>query len=267
MRKLMLLLVALVVLCPLFSGTTIYAAEGTWLNEASVSKGIISVQYDVKADVKTKLLIIKGQEQYSYNLATGEQVEAFPLQLGNGDYTISVLEQTGGNKYQVVYKDTIKLDLSDSSIVYLNSIQNVNWNDTSLAVQKAKELTKNSASDTEKVKVIYNYVINNIKYDNKLASSAPADYLPQIDRTLSSKKDICYGYSALFAAMLRSVDVPTKMVMGTTKYVDSYHAWNEVYLNHKWVTVDTTVDAGWKGTTTVFTMIKDASKYSVSKQY
>ncbi|AJS60198.1 transglutaminase-like domain-containing protein [Paenibacillus sp. IHBB 10380] len=268
MKKFMLFVVALIILCPLFSGTTIHAAEGnSWLDESSVSKGIISVKYDVKANIKTKLLIVKGQEQYYYNLIAGKQVEVFPLQLGNGDYTVSLLEQTSGNKYQVVYKDTIKLALSDSSIVYLNSTQNVNWNDTSKAVQKAKELTKNLATDAEKVKVIYNYVINNIKYDNKLAVSASADYLPQIDRTFSSKKDICYGYSALFAAMLRSVDVPTKMVMGTTNYVSSYHAWNEVYLNNKWVTVDTTVDAGWNGTTTTFMMVKDASKYLASKQY
>jgi transglutaminase-like putative cysteine protease len=263
----MLFVMSLIILYPLCNGTTVYATEGnSWLNESNVNKGTISVKYDVKANVKTKLLIVKGQEQYSYNVIAGK-VEAFPLQLGNGDYTVSLLEQSSGNKYQVVYKDTIKLALSDSSIVYLNSTQNVNWNDTSKAVQKAKELTKDLATDAEKVKVIYNYVINNIKYDNKLAVSVSADYLPQIDRTLSSKKDICYGYSALFAAMLRSVDVPTKMLMGTTNYVSSYHAWNEVYLNNKWVTVDTTVDAGWNGTTTAFTMIKDASKYLVSKQY
>jgi transglutaminase/protease-like cytokinesis protein 3 len=268
MRKFMILVVTLVMLCPLFSEEMVYAAESnTWLDKANVGKGIISVKYDVKANIKTMILIVKGKQKYSYNLAAGKQVETFPLQLDNGIYTVSVLEQASGNKYKVVSKDTVKMDLKDSTTVYLNSIQNINWNDTSLAVQKAKELTKNLTTDTEKVKVIYNYVISNIKYDKKLAASVPADYSPQIDLTFSSEKDICYGYSTLFAAMLRSVDIPTKLVMGTTSYVNTYHAWNEVYVNNKWVTIDTTVDAGWNGTTTAFTMIKDASKYSVTKQY
>ncbi|MOA21793.1 Transglutaminase-like superfamily protein [compost metagenome] len=67
--------------------------------------------------------------------------------------------------------------------------------------------------------------------------------------------------------MLRSLDVPAKLVMGTTEYVTTYHAWNEVYLNGSWVIIDTTVDSGWMGTTTPYEMIKDYSKYTISRQY
>ncbi|GGH16348.1 transglutaminase-like domain-containing protein [Paenibacillus segetis] len=267
MRKFILFIAVLLIVSPLFNGTTVQAAASSWLNESEINKGVISVDYDVKATVKTKLLIVKGQDKYSYNLSSGKQAESFPLQLGNGEYTVSVLEQVSGDKYQVVNKDTVTLKLSDSKMVYLNSVQNVKWNDSDQAVHKAKELTKNLNSDADKVKVIYNYVISNIKYDDNLAANVSTDYLPEIDHTLSSKKDICYGYSALFAAMLRSVDIPTKLVMGTSNYVKSYHSWNEVYLNNKWVIVDTTVDAGLKDSKTAFTMIKEASKYSVSKTY
>ncbi|OAB39084.1 transglutaminase [Paenibacillus macquariensis subsp. defensor] len=268
MRKFKLFVATLVILCPLFSSAVVHASVGNaWLNEANVNKGIISVKYDVKYNVNTKLLIAKGVEQYTYSLTGDKQGEVFPLQLGNGNYNVSIVEQTKGNKYQVVHKDTVMLDLTDSTTVYLNSIQNVNWNSTNKAIQTARNLTKNLATDTEKVNVIYSYVINNIKYDKNLAAKVPMDYSPRIDDTFSSKKDICYGYSSLFAAMLRSVDIPTKLVMGKTSYVDTYHAWNEVYLNNKWVIIDTTLDAGWKGTTTVFTMIKDTSRYVASKQY
>ena len=264
----MLFVATLVIVFSLSNGVTAHAAIGnSWLDESNVDKGIISVKYDVKAKVQTKLVIAKAEEKYTYDLTVGKQAEVFPLQLGNGNYTVSIVEQVSGNKYRVIHTDTIKLELSNSETVYLNSIQNVNWNDTNQAVQKAKELTKNVKTDTEKVTIIYNYVINNIKYDHKLAANVSSDYTPQIDQTLSSKKDICYGYSTLFAAMLRSVEIPTKLVMGTTSYVDTYHAWNEVYVNKKWITIDTTVDAGWNGTTTAFTMIKDATKYSAMKQY
>ncbi|MNW53895.1 Transglutaminase-like superfamily protein [compost metagenome] len=268
MRRFLVFVIAFITFVPWNYTPAASAAETKgWLDLGNVDKGAISIQYDVKSSLKTKLLIAKGNEQYTYNLNTGSDNHSFPLQLGNGDYSISLLEQTNGNKYRLVYKDQVKLDLSDSSVVYLNSVQNVNWSESNKAILKAQELTQNASTDMQKVQAIYNYVISNIKYDNQLAVKSAADYLPEIDRTFVTKKDICYGYSALFAAMLRSVDIPTKLVMGNSDYVTTYHAWNEVYLNGSWVIIDTTVDAGWKGTTTTFEMIKNASKYKAAKQY
>lgn len=270
MRKLLVLLVAFMTLFSFHFGALAYASDAAvskqWLNSDHIGKGIISIQYDMKTNLKTKLLVTKGKEQYTYNLIAGSN-HTFPLQLGNGDYTISLLEQTKGNKYRLVRQDTVKLNLTDSSVVYLNSIQNVSWNKLSKAVLAAEEITRTKTTDDEKIKAVYNYIISNIKYDKQLALRNPSDYLPQIDRTLASKKDICYGYAALFAAMLRSLDIPAKLVMGNTEYVTTYHAWNEVYLNGSWVIIDTTVDSGWLGTTTPFEMIKDASKYTTAKQY
>ncbi|WP_436756450.1 transglutaminase-like domain-containing protein, partial [Streptomyces sp. URMC 124] len=68
--------------------------------------------------------------------------------------------------------------------------------------------------------MIHEYIVDTIRYDKALASSELTDYLPDIDRTLSGKKGMCYDYASLFASMLRSVDIPTKLVMGTTDYVD-----------------------------------------------
>ncbi|MMZ58406.1 Transglutaminase-like superfamily protein [compost metagenome] len=269
MRKFIIFVIAAIILMPWISGTQAAhaAVSSRWLDLANIDKGAVRIQYDVNPDLKTKLLIVKGKEQYTYNLIAGSKDNAFSLQLGNGDYTISLLEQTNGNKYRLVHKETVKLDLADSSVVFLNSIQNVSWNDSNKAVLKAKELTQNKTTDVDKVKAIYDYVINNIKYDHQLAVQSPTDYIPRIDRTLDTKKDICYGYSTLFAAMLRSVDIPAKLVMGNTDYVSTYHAWNEVYLDGSWVIIDTTVDSGWNGTTTAFEMIKEDSKYSPSRQY
>ncbi len=89
-------------------------------------------------------MIAKGQTNYTYNLTAGKTGEKFPLQLGNGEYTISVLENTAGNKYKLVKKETITLSLKDGKAVYLNSIQNIEWTSASSAIIKAKELTKNT---------------------------------------------------------------------------------------------------------------------------
>ncbi|CAH0120218.1 hypothetical protein PAE9249_02734 [Paenibacillus sp. CECT 9249] len=265
MCKFVLFLSAVFIFCSMLQAMPVHAEEGSaWLNKANVKDGIVSVAYDVKTGVKTKLQIAKGEEKYTYTLKPGK-VDAFPLQSGNGEYTVSVLEHVSDNKYRVMKKDTIKLELADNAKVYLNSIQNVSWKEANQAVRKAKELTEDLTADTDKVKAIYNYIINHIKYDDSLAVSG--EYVPQIDPILTSNKAICYGYASLFAAMLRSVDIPTQLVMGKSEYVDTYHAWNKVYLDHQWVTIDTTVDAGWNGSSTAFDMIKDASKYTATKHY
>ncbi|CAM4516814.1 transglutaminase/protease-like cytokinesis protein 3 [Paenibacillus endophyticus] len=267
MRK-FILLIAVFILFASINAKPAQASEANqWLNTTGLSNGVVAVEYPVKAKVKTKLMIAKGQANYTYNLTAGGKAEQFPLQLGNGQYTISVLENASANKYKLVAKQTVTLSLKDSKVLYLNSIQNINWTDTSNAIVKAKELTKNKKTDSEKVKAVYDYVITNINYDNQLAANLSVDYLPSIDRTFKSKKDICYGYAALFAGMLRSLDIPTKLMMGNSEYVDVYHAWNEVYLDGKWVIIDTTVDAGFKKGNKKFEQIKNASKYTVSKQY
>ncbi|WP_138755996.1 transglutaminase domain-containing protein [Paenibacillus sinopodophylli] len=267
MRKFILLIAAFVLFASI-NVTVAQASEAdTWLDTTKLNNGIVAINYPVNAKVKTKLMIAKGQTNYTYNLTSGKTAEQFPLQLGNGQYTISVLENASANKYKLVAKDTVTLNLKDNKVLYLNSIQNINWTDTSKAILKAKELTKNKKTDSEKVKAVYDYIITNINYDNQLAANLSVDYLPSIDRTFQSKKDICYGYAALFAGMLRSLDIPTKLMMGESTYVDVYHAWNEVYLDGKWVVVDTTVDAGLKKGNKKYDLIKDASKYTVAKQY
>ncbi|MBH5320665.1 transglutaminase domain-containing protein [Paenibacillus sp. GSMTC-2017] len=268
MRKYVLMLVAIFVLFTSVNVVAVEASEATeWLDVSKLSNGIVTINFDVKANVKTKVRIAKGTENYTYNLVAGKGKEQFPLQLGNGEYKVMMLENVSGKSYKVVKQETVELNLNDEKVVYLNSVQNVSWTSSNKAIAKAQELTANKKTDEEKVKAVYNYIVTNIAYDDKLAASVSTDYLPSIDRTLTDKKDICYGYSALFAAMLRSLDVPTKLVMGDSEYVDVYHAWNEVYLNGKWVTIDTTVDAGFKKGNKKMDMLKDVSKYTTAKEY
>lgn len=43
--------------------------------------------------------------KYTYDM--NKKKEDFSLQMGNGSYTINLLENIEGNKYKVVYKDTV----------------------------------------------------------------------------------------------------------------------------------------------------------------
>lgn len=240
-------------------------ADASWLDTSKLSQGVVGVQYDVPKDKRIKVMITKDSNSYTYNLYS-QQTESFPLQQGNGAYKVTVLENTTGNKYKPLYSEVVDLTLNDSSSVYLSSVQNVKWNTSDAAIQKAKQLTAGKTTNQEKVKAIHDYIVSNVKYDYALANSVTTDYIPNIDKTLASKKGICYDYASLFAAMSRSVGIPTKLVMGNSSYVTQYHAWNEVLIDGKWVTIDTTVDAGL-GKVKETDLIKSASKYSAAKFY
>ncbi|UQZ34758.1 transglutaminase [Paenibacillus sp. PK3_47] len=269
MKKIYFMLLTLFVVVTSVQVNTAQAAsvDSGWLNTSKLNQGVVAVSYDVPKDKRIKVMISKGDKSYTYNLYASKPTETFPLQQGNGTYKISVLENTTGNKYKVISSESVNLSLSNANSVYLSSVQNVKWNASDAAVLKAKQLTQGKTTDEAKVKAIYNYIVSNVKYDYKLAANVPADYIPNNNNTLTTQKGICYDYASLFATMLRSEGIPTKLVMGKTSYVAEYHAWNEVFLNGKWITVDTTVDAGLGKNNKDAGLVKVASKYAAAKVY
>lgn len=237
------------------------------IDESKIAQGIVSVS--CVSDKVIKVMIVKDNKTYFYGLNNDGKKESFPLQLGNGDYDITVLENIVDTKYSPVYSNTVSLKVNDSKIVFLSSIQNINWDQTMKAILKSKELTKTKVKDSDKVSVIYNYVVKNYKYDYAKASSVKGDYVPVIDSMYVKKKGICYDYSSLLASMLRSAGIPTRLVKGYTSNVNGYHAWNEVYMKStgKWVTVDTTFDAAMKIAKQKYAFAKKSSIYKSSYLY
>ena len=57
--------------------------------------------------------------------------------------------------------------------------------------------------------------------------------LPDIDEVMRRKQGICFDYSSLMAAMLRSQRIPTRLEFGYAG--DAYHAWITTYIE----------DEGW----------------------
>lgn len=255
MRKFIAVVVATFIF---FTSFNIAKAEDNadWLDESNTSKGFVSVIYN--SDIKVKFTILKDDTAYTYNLKSGKK-DNFVLQMGSGKYTLYIFDPN--DKTKAIKKKAINVNISDERDVYLNSIQSINWNKNNIAVLKAINLTKNKNSDTQKAKAIYNYIVGNMKYDYPLYNNIPAGYIPDVDNTIASKKGLCYDFASLYAAMLRSLNIPTKLVKGYSDYASSYHAWNEVYLNNKWVIVDTSVDIQFKELDVKYEFAKSSSKY------
>jgi transglutaminase-like putative cysteine protease len=237
-----ILLSAALIMIGLAAGTTaVYGAD--YFDNKDIGSGVLHIAYD--GGGKAKVIIEKGDKKYTYDINSAGYKESFPLQLGNGNYKVSLYKNTSGNSYKLIASKSLDVKISNPNAVYLTSTQNINWNVDSKAVAKAVELTKDIDGLDKKAKVLWNYMVNNNSYDYDKLAKLPSGYLPVIDQTLADKKGICYDFSSLYAAMLRSQGTPAKLVKGyAPKNAVGYHAWNEVYDASKkeWLIIDTTYD-------------------------
>ena len=59
--------------------------------------------------------------------------------------------------------------------------------------------------------------------------------------TLASGTGICFDYASLGAAMLRSLGIPCQVITGYVSPDDVYHAWNMVYIDGEWISVEISI--------------------------
>jgi len=229
------------------------------------AQGVVRVSYPITADTVIKVMVAMGSQSYTYDLL--KPTEAFPLQFGDGSYKISLYQRVQGTQYRLLTQSTVLVDLPDDFVPFLGSSQILNWTPDMVSIGKAKAMTINAKTDAEKVQLVYGYVTAKIKYDYAKISKLKSTYVPSIEDTYATNLGICYDYSALFGSMLRSVGVPAKLIKGYKNDIPEYHAWNQVYLDKKWVYIDTTYDAAFKAAGVKANMLKTDAEFRVAKYY
>ena len=266
MKRRLLLCLAVSVMMITASASCVFAAD--YFNTSDIGSGVIHITYN--GGGKTKVMIQKGTTKYTYDINSAGKTESYPLQLGNGSYKISLLANTSGNSYKLISSKNVDVKLKNANSVFLTSIQNINWNVDSKAVAKAVALTKDAKSLEEKAKLLWTYMVKNNSYDYAKLAKLSTGYVPVIDQTLADKKGICYDFSSLYAAMLRSQGTPAKLIKGyAPKNASGYHAWNEVYdvSQSKWVVIDTTYDLQVITRNPKVPMVKNTADYSKVYEY
>lgn len=246
-----------------------FASPSDWsLNTTKVADGNIGIQINLNVNAKLKVLVQKGTDKYYYDINPLSS-ETLPLQLGNGTYTVALLQNTTGNSYKRLDSQTVTATGIESFEPFLSANSIVKWAPEDDVVLLAKFLTKNANTDEEKIKAIYTYISTKFSYDYKKASTVASGYVPDVDAILASGKGICYDYSAVMASMLRSQGIATKLNMGYKNDLNVYHAWNEVYVKStgKWSVIDATYDNAFIKAGQKISMIKTTTDYTVVKSY
>lgn len=223
------------VLAPGAPGTNSFSSGSATLDISNVSEGYVMLKYSgSNPKVKFRVTTPDGTN-YTYLVSEYNNYVAYPLSGGDGNYTFAVYEAASvkDNLYSAILSQKAAVTVTNAMSPFLYPNYYVNFNASSASVQKGAELAQGCATDLDVVTEVYHYATDNITYDYDKAKSVQSGYAPFPDATLASGTGICFDYSSLVAAMLRSQGIPTRLEVGYVGNV--YHAWISCYIT----------DVGW----------------------
>lgn len=123
-------------------------------------------------------------------------------------------------------------------------------------ISLSNEITAGIGDDAKKALAIHDWVAENIYYDFEAFYSGDYQNSDSLN-VLHSKRAVCEGYANLFAALARAQNIPCTVRSGYALGIgiektwtndaintdESNHAWNEVYIDGRWIIVDATWDS------------------------
>jgi len=240
------------------------------INKTKLHRGVIGIICDGMFPANSGQFRVstarEGFPKQEYILEDSHTTYWYPLTNGNGEYDVRVIE-VRDNLFRRIREEKIILNMRDPNDVFLQSNVYIPWKSTMKCVVFARGIVQGCTGPDEKLDVIWKYIAENYSYNDKLAErikekSLEYEYIPALDNIFSMKKDICFGLTSLFLAMLRCNGVHGKMLHGYINQSFVYHAWSEVLIGGKWQTVDITRDIHHKSRA-----IRSARDYTVRFVY
>ncbi len=124
-------------------------------------------------------------------------------------------------------------------ITYVTTKAQENEVDTKLATVM-KSLNLGNKTQYQKVRAIYHWICNNVKYDYDLAGSTTSTIQQSTYSALIKGKAVCQGFATLFYRMALEAGVDCRFIVGTVP--EGKHGWNIVKLGNAYYYLDATWD-------------------------
>lgn len=128
---------------------------------------------------------------------------------------------------------------------------NIPAGQTSTTHDIAQYIKKHFDSDSKRIRAIYTWVTNNIKYDRDSIHLVilDEDREERVTYALRRKKGVCENFAAIFDDLCIKTGIPSFIIQGYTKQSGSIdkspHVWCTAFTDGQWFMYDPTWDAGF----------------------
>ena len=251
-------------------GRLVTKNQAGWIHHEHINLGYIMVQvFDADPRKKFKVQLTKGDKKQNFSIMPVHDMVPIPMVFGSGDYTIVVARHASGAAYTQALAMVKTCTLVDEFTTWLYPTAYCNYFADSKCIALTNDICKAAKSSLENLQIISKAIMDLLEYDDDLAANVDSWWIPVPDDVLQAKKSICWGYSSLAAALLRSQGIPTKIAVGR---VDGgiMHSWIEAYITetgfiegafpikaNEWNLLDLTIADSLGGKKAYFNQMKD----------
>jgi len=203
---------------------------------------------------------VLGEDQaYYYYPAVGNTVAgAVYLRFGEGTYRVDINLVKPSNPGVISYDSLARVQIKNTDngdMRYLLPSWGIESSNP-VITKKARQIVGQAGDDYSRTKAIFGWVSKNMVYDmDKFRRGEFYDNDGAV-KALQTQKGLCRDYANLVTAMCRAEGIEARTVIGEAGTGGTWygHAWNEVRIGDRWVTMDTVwkvfdQDAGVFGTT------------------
>ncbi|EIT84432.1 transglutaminase [Fictibacillus macauensis ZFHKF-1] len=224
-------------------------ASGRKLQGDGVVRGSIRSSASYASQTNTVFVMVKkGKLEAMYDIPVKDFSfnGKYYLRFGKGRYDVTVfapdLERKATNVQHFVgvahFSEENTSELDERNTAPSRGIPSDSPEITSLA----NKLMEGKRTERDKALAVYRYVASNIQYDvSKLQNNSFA-FDDGALKTLRTKKGVCQDFAYLGIALLRASGMEARMAVG---YAGQDHAWIEVKVQNRWLTMDPTWGSGF----------------------
>lgn len=184
----------------------------------------------------------------SYYVRVGYINKGFKQYRDRYAYTLEVKSGVGSFKGISHYDSNLKVVANERTDA--SALTSPTFRGTPLPayVEQAKLITAGITNDYDKVKAIHDWVASNMYYDFSDGTTfRVAGTEVELFPGGPMKRGICENFAGVTTDLMRAAGFPAKRVSGNVKDPEGSddwlaHAWTEVYVDGRWIFMDTTFD-------------------------